>query len=217
MANAINQPLAAVVANGHACERWLSQSPPNIARAATTLATIIQTGTRAGEVVQRVLDLVTKGKPLNHLLDINFAVVQVLRLQQADFQIHGIVVSTVLDPNLPLIRADLGLIEQVLLNLIRNAVEAMNANSSGPRELTIRSRHDDGDVVVEITDSGIGLSQDARLFEAFYTTKADGLGLGLAITKSIIESYSGTLWASHHAPTGSTFGFRLPAVPDAHP
>jgi len=216
MANAINQPLSAVVANAHACERWLAQSPPNVARAVSTVATIVETGTRAGELVQRILSLVTKGRPVNTPLNINLAIVEALRVQLADLQTHGIVVSTVLDPHLPPIQANLALIEQVLLNLIRNAVDAMTTHSSGPRALTIQSRHEAESVIIEITDSGIGFAPDARLFEAFYTTKADGLGLGLAIAKSIIESYSGTLWASPHAPAGSTIGFRLP-VPDADP
>jgi C4-dicarboxylate-specific signal transduction histidine kinase len=211
IADAINQPLTAVVANGYACQRWLSESPPNWGRATRVVNRIVEDGTAAADVVRRIHKIVTRTGTTKTPLDINRAIVVVLTLQDLEIRKHAIVVSTSLDADLPVIQADVTLIQQVLANLIRNGIDAMSVQSNVQRLLNIKSRYGDGLVIVEIADNGVGFADQAPIFEPLYSTKAEGLGLGLAIAKSIVESYAGSLWSLHNQPHGSIFGFSLPA------
>jgi PAS domain S-box-containing protein len=210
MANAINQPLSAIVAQGQACLRWLSQTPTKMDRAKVAVAQIVQAGTTAAALVARIQTLATHSRRSNDPLSLNGVIDDVLRLQQAELRMHGVVVSSVLDDALPMVRADVTLVRQVLVNLIRNSIDALREQTEASRTLSVHSRSADGSVIVEVTDSGVGYRDGAPLFDAFYTTKPSGLGLGLAIAKSIVESYGGRIWHSRHGPAGSVFGFSLP-------
>jgi PAS domain S-box-containing protein len=210
LADAVNQPLAAILANGTACQLWLARVPPNIERAVHAVDRIVQDGAVAGNVVAQIQRWITRSGPNNSSLRIDAVIREVLQLQERDLRENGVHVATVLDEDTPAVHADLALLEQVLVNLIRNGVDAMMAQPPGSRSLSIVSRYEGGAVVVEIADTGSGFVDGAPLYEAFYTTRPDGLGLGLAIVKSIVDSYSGRVWNLHNQPRGSIFGFSLP-------
>jgi PAS domain S-box-containing protein len=209
-ANAINQPLAAVVANAFACQRWLSKTPPNVARAGPILDLIVQDSKAVAAIVMRIMAIIKGTPPTSSPLDINAVVDDVLRLQAADLQEQGIVIVKKLATDLPMLHANTALLRQVLVNLLRNAIDSMRRPGLGTRIVSIASRREPGEVVVEVADTGSGFLDGSPLFEAFYTTKSDGLGLGLAIVRSIVESYAGRVWALHNDPTGSIVGFSLP-------
>jgi signal transduction histidine kinase len=180
------------------------------------LAHIVQDGKRAGDVVGRIRDLIKKAPPREDRLDINEAVREVIELTRSEAAKSGVQVCTELADRLPLIQGDRVQLQQVMLNLIINAVEAMSGASDGPRELLISTGASDaGDVRVAVRDSGPGLTPASleRLFEPFCTTKPGGLGLGLSICRSIIEAHSGRLWVSANVPRGATFQFTLPVHP----
>jgi PAS domain S-box-containing protein len=209
-ANAINQPLAAVVANAFACQRWLSRTPPNVARAAAILDLIVQDSNAVAAIVKRIMAIIKGTPPTNSPVDLNGVIEDVMRLQAADLQEQGIAVVRKLQHDLPLIQANAALLRQVLVNLLRNAIDALSEHGPGPKILSIISRREPGELVIEVADNGRGYLDGSPLFEAFYTTKNDRLGLGLAIVRSIVESYAGRVWALHNDPMGSIIGFSLP-------
>ena len=177
------------------------------------MARIVRDGKRAGEVIERVRALVKKAPPRRDPSDINEAIREVIALAQTELQRNGVKLQTRLSGGLPLVSGDRVQVQQVIVNLIVNAVEAMSGASDGPRELTIASgANDSNDVFVEVQDTGPGIdSADLdRLFRSFYTTKPDGMGMGLAISRSIVEAHGGCLSAAPNEPRGAVFRFTLP-------
>ena len=214
IAHEVSQPLGAMVASAGACARWLAADPPVMAEVRSGLDNIVADGKRAREVIARIRALTKRQAPHMDLLDLNREILEVLALTEQELRSHDIVLETKLDSMLPQVRGDRVQLQQVLLNLILNAIEAMSAVNDRPRQLTIVSAQDTGGAVVEVRDSGIGFDQDGaeRVFDAFYTTKAEGLGIGLSISRSIVEAHGGRLWAAPNQPHGAVFAFSLPAA-----
>jgi PAS domain S-box-containing protein len=210
IAHEINQPLAAVVANAQTCQTWLSGSSPNIARARTAVDRIVRDATAAAEVVRRIRALFQQAAPEKSPLQINEVIEEVWRLLQNEMKRRRISGELDLAQLLPMTPADRIQVQQVLLNLMRNGTEAMEG-SSGPRRLIVRSRHVDGMIVVEVCDSGPGLPDKEKAFEPFYGSKQNGMGVGLAISRSIIRAHQGELWARDNTPQGAILAFTLPA------
>jgi PAS domain S-box-containing protein len=213
IAHEVNQPLAAMVTNAAAIKRWLASDPPDIARARRALQSISDDGRRAGEVIHRIRALVQRRPPLMVPLGVNDAIGDVIALAQQELRANGVVLARRLAKDLPPVLGDRIQLQQVLLNLVVNAIEAMSTVKDRPRELTITSGLDGADgVLVQVSDTGPGLEgeQGDHLFEAFYTTKAEGLGIGLSISRSIIEAHGGRLSAMQNEPHGAIFHFTLP-------
>jgi PAS domain S-box-containing protein len=217
IAHEVRQPIAAVVTNAQAGLNWLGAQPPDLEEVRQTLGCITRDGMRAGDVVGRIRALIKKAPPRKEDLEINEAVLEVIALTRAEVLKSGVSVRTQLAEGLPVIRADRVQLQQVILNLIINAVEAMSSVGEGARELLISTGRDASNgVLISLRDTGPGLDPKSldRLFEAFYSTKAEGMGLGLAISRTIIEAHGGRLWASANVPRGAVFQFTVPASPD---
>ncbi|WP_455281348.1 trifunctional serine/threonine-protein kinase/ATP-binding protein/sensor histidine kinase [Cupriavidus necator] len=213
IAHEVNQPLTAIVANGNAALRWLARQPPDLAEVRETVRSIVQDGHRAGAVIGGMRMLLKKTVAAMVQLDLNNLIEDTIALVQGEVVRHHIQLRTDLPPGLPPVVGDRVQLQQVLLNLMMNGIEAMKDVAERPRELLIRSRLDaSGALLVAVQDAGIGLEPGAveRVFETFYTTKAEGLGMGLAICKLIVEAHGGRLWASSNAPCGVVFQFTLP-------
>ncbi len=213
IAHEVNQPIAATVANAQAALRWLSAEPPNLDEVRHALGCIARDGNRAGAVIRRIRSLIKGAPPRDEPVEINAAIREVIELTRGEATKTGVSVQTDVAEGLPLVRGDRVELQQVILNLILNAFEAMVEISEGSRELLITTGISElGDVLVAVRDSGPGLAPTAleHLFEAFHTTKPNGLGLGLSICRSIIEAHGGRLWASADAPRGAVFQFTLP-------
>jgi signal transduction histidine kinase len=211
IAHEINQPLAAVVNNASACVRWLAAQ--NLESARESAARVIADGHRAGEIIGRIRALAKKAPPHKDWLDVNETIREVIALVRSEVQRNGVALETQLLDGVPPILADRIQVQQVILNLMMNAIEAMSGRGEGPRELLIRSGTDQSqDVLVSVQDSGPGLDPKSldHLFDAFYTTKPQGLGMGLAISRSLIETQGGRLWATANTPHGAVFQFTLP-------
>ncbi len=217
IAHEVNQPLAAVVTNANAALRWLANQPPDIDEVRETLQRIVRDGHRAGEVIGRVRALLKKTPIVVVQVDLNALVEDTIALVNGEVRRHRILLRTELAQDLPSVAGDRVQLQQVILNLVMNGIDAMKKVTSRPRELLIRSSLEPaGDVLVTVQDTGVGLEPESleRVFEAFYTTKAEGLGMGLAICCSIIEAHGGRLWAGANEPSGAVFQFRLPSEPD---
>jgi len=213
IAHEINQPLAAVVNNATACVHWLAAQ--NLEEARQSAEAVIADGHRAGEIIARIRALATKAPSRKDWVDVNETILEVVALARSEVQSNGVSLRARLAEDLPLILGDRIQLQQVLLNLIINAIEAMNEVSDAPRELFIASAKDDSQgVLVAVRDSGPGLDLGGldRLFHAFYTTKPQGMGMGLAISRSIVEAHGGRLWATAHVPHGAVFQFTLPPI-----
>jgi C4-dicarboxylate-specific signal transduction histidine kinase len=212
IAHEINQPLAAVVANGHACMRWLSAQPPNLAKAHDAAERIVRDGNNVGEVVHRIRALFKRAALEKVPLDMNEVIGEVLRLLRAETGRRQIGVETELEEDLAPVVGDRVQLQQLLFNLLLNGIEAMDAVVDRPKKLVIRSKRPSSDIVlVEINDCGMGLPDPEKVFEAFFTTKENGLGMGLPVCRSIIEAHDGRLWAASGKGAGTTFFFTLPA------
>ena len=212
IAHEINQPLAAVVANANACFRWLANPTPNLSEARDAISRIVRDGNRASDVIGRIRALVKKGDTEKTLLDINEAVQEVVSLTHSEIQKSGVVLKMKLAAGLPRILGDRIQLQQVILNLVMNGIEAMNAVTDRPREILIRScQHETDKVLVAVQDSGIGIDGQnlQKIFNTFYTTKSQGMGMGLAISRSIVENHGGRLWAVPNDGPGTTFQFTL--------
>jgi C4-dicarboxylate-specific signal transduction histidine kinase len=217
IAHEINQPIGAAITYANAGLNWLSRQSPNLEEARRALGLVVESGVRAGEVIDRIRALVKKAPPQKDRVDVNEAVLQVIALTQSEMAKNAILVQMQLAESLPAVQGDRVQVQQVILNLLINAVEAMSEMSEGPRELLISTRETESEgVLVAVRDSGPGLAPEGvdRLFESFYTTKPGGLGMGLSICNSIIEAHQGRLWASANAPRGAVFQFTVPARPD---
>ena len=212
VAHEINQPITATVTYADAALRWLRAQPPNLEEVRQALGFILESGVRAGDVIDRIRALVKKTPPRKDSLEINEVVLEVIALARGEMAKNGVSVQTQLAESLPAIHGDRVQLQQVILNLLINAIEAMSGTSEGSRELLISTARTDSGVLVAVRDSGPGLTPESveRLFEAFYTTKPGGLGMGLSICRSIIEGHQGRLWATANAPQGAVFHFTLP-------
>jgi PAS domain S-box-containing protein len=217
IAHEVNQPIAATILNAETGLRWLGADPPDLDEARQAFGDIMRDGNRAGAVLGRIRALIKGAPRRNERVEINAAIREVVELTRGEAMKNRVVVQTDLGDDLPLVPGDRVELQQVILNLILNAIEAMSATSEGSRELLItKGRNESDDVLVAVRDSGPGLAPAAleHLFRAFHTTKANGLGLGLSICRSIIEGHGGRLWASANSPRGAVFQFTLPVNQD---
>lgn len=215
IAHEINQPLGAVVATAHACETWLSADPPNLERAQIAVQRMIRDGSAAAEVIQRIRALFKQAGPNKVQLDINDVIHEVLRLVSHEIERKKIRVETDLSPNLSKVSADRVQMQQLMINLVHNAIEAMETVEKGPKSLILRSKdHVNGfrSVLVEVVDVGTGFEDAERIFESFYSTKDRGMGMGLSICRTIVDVHGGNLWATPNREIGTTFSFTLPAL-----
>jgi PAS domain S-box-containing protein len=213
IAHEVSQPIAATIISAHAGLRWLGQRPPALEEVRQLFDQIIKDGTRAGEVVSRIRELIKKVSPRQERLEINGPIREVIELTRNETVKKLVSVETNLAEGLPLVYGDRVQLQQVVLNLIINAVEAMSDVGDGVRELVISTRKSESrGVLVSVRDSGLGLLPEVRdrIFEAFYTTKPAGLGMGLSICRSIVEMHGGQLWAIANEPRGAIFQFTLP-------
>jgi len=211
IAHEVNQPLTAVVSNGNACLRWLSAQPPNLAKAVEAAERIVRDGKDAGEVVRRIRALFKRAAHEEVPLDLNGVIGEVLSLLRSETAKRRVVVETNLGEDLPPVTGDRVQLQQLILNLLLNGIEAMDPVIHHPKRLFIRSkRESDDNVLVEIQDSGVGLKDPATVFDAFFTTKENGMGMGLAICRSIVQAHNGRLWAASGEGPGATFCFTLP-------
>jgi PAS domain S-box-containing protein len=214
IAHEVNQPLAAIIARSHACQRWLSLEPPNIERAKVTAEGMIQDANSAAEVVSRIRALFRQAQHLRSPEDVNHLIREVCRLMADEIAGTDTRVELSLAPHLPSVALDRVQVQQVLVNLIRNGVEAMDGMTDRTRALEIRSCPGGLDTIrIEVRDSGTGISDAARVFEPFFTTKQHGMGMGLAICRSIVESHGGRLWAANNETGGALVAFTLPLTP----
>ena len=214
IAHEINQPLAAVVTNADACMEWLSSEPPNLEEARAAVDCIAQDGTRASEVLRHIRAMFTKANPERTTVHVNELIREIDGLMQAEASRNQVALQTELAADLPATIGDRVQLQQVIVNLVLNGIEAMSAVTDRPRRLVIRSERQDSDqVLIAVRDSGVGIdAKDVRrIFDAFFTTKAQGMGMGLSICHSIIEAHGGRLWASTNSDHGATLQFTLPA------
>ncbi|MBV9874510.1 MAG: PAS domain S-box protein, partial [Verrucomicrobia bacterium] len=216
IAHEVNQPLAAVIASGNASLNWLTTDPPNLRRARDAIERVVRDGNRASDVLKRVRALLRKAPIAESPVDINEVIQEVLALVSGELRKQSVAWSIELDSSLPSILGDFVRLQQVLLNLVMNAIESMATSTDRPRVLHIRSHREDraGDSValVAVEDSGVGLTaeQTLKVFDAFYSTKPEGMGMGLWICRSIVEAHGGQLRACSNERGGATFQITLP-------
>ena len=213
IAHELNQPLGSIVTSGDACLRWLAAKPPDLDEARQAVAAIIRDGTRASSVLVRIRELLSRGERQRERMDINDVIRQVVALSEGELRRNEIALQTEMPEDLPTVVVDRVLLQQVVLNLIINAVEAMRVVSERTRILRVRTQElASGSIVVLVQDSGVGLDpkNSGRMFDAFYTTKPEGIGMGLTISRSIIEAHGGRLWAVANDGPGSSLCFALP-------
>ncbi|RXT37820.1 AAA family ATPase [Bradyrhizobium betae] len=213
----VKQPIGAARNNARAALNFMDKIPPDLGEVTEALGCVVDDADRAGDIIDRIRDHIEKAPPRRECLDINAGIRDMIELTRDEWVKNGISMQADLADGLPLIEGDRVQLQQVILNLIVNAVEAMSDAGDGTRELLVSSRKaDPGDVLVTVRDSGPGLAPETldHVFEAFYTTKPGGLGMGLSICRSIIEAHGGRLWASANLPRGASFQFALPAIAD---
>jgi C4-dicarboxylate-specific signal transduction histidine kinase len=210
IAHELNQPLQAIVAHGHACVRWLAATPPRLDKARYSAEQVVHDANAAADVVSRIRALFRHTAPQKVDLDINKLILQVCTLMADDIQRNAVSLETILCEDVSKISADAVQIQQVIVNLVRNAIEALAATEQRPRLLVIRSRRDEDNVVIDVEDHGTGHVDFEKIFEPFFTTKETGMGMGLAICRSIIEAHAGRIWAVRNVSRGVTFSFSLP-------
>jgi PAS domain S-box-containing protein len=216
LAHEVNQPIAAAVTNANTCVRWLAASTPNLEEARAAALRIVKDGTRAAEIIKRTRLLFKKSPPEQEPVDVNEVIREMIVLLRGEAAQHKILLRTELAPDLPTILGDRVQLQQVLMNLMINGIDAMK-EMNGARELAVKSQTAEGDqLLVSVSDSGVGLpAQHAdHIFNAFFTTKSDGTGMGLRISRSIVEAHGGRLWATGNSPRGASFHFALPAQID---
>jgi PAS domain S-box-containing protein len=217
IAHEVNQPLSGIITNANTCLRMLAADPPNVDGARETARRTIRDGNRASEVITRLRALFGKKNPTAEPVDLNDAVREVIALSLSRLQRDRVIPRTELADDLPLVTGDRMQLQQVILNLLQNASDAMSNVNDRPRQLLIRTERDDGDGVrLTVQDSGAGFEPQSleRLFDAFYSTKSEGMGIGLSLSRSIIESHGGCLWAAPNEGPGATFSFSIPRLPE---
>ena len=212
IAHEVNQPIAATIIDAQAALHWLTAQTPVLEEVRQALARIVKSGKRAGDVTDRIRQLIKKAPARIDCLDINAAMREVVELTHAEAVKNGVLVQSELTDGLPFVKGNRVELQQVVLNLITNALEAMGRVAGGPRELLISSALTNSDVLVTLRDTGPGLlaADLKRIFEPFHTTKSAGVGMGLSICRSIIEAHGGRLWASANVPRGAVFQFTVP-------
>jgi PAS domain S-box-containing protein len=216
IAHEVSQPIGASITNAQAALRWLDRPTPDLEEVRLALGRIVRDGSRASAVVDRIRDLAKKSPRRRAHVEINMAITEVIEITRSEALKNGVSVRAELEDELPTIDGDRVELQQVILNLILNAIEAMSETEGRPRELVISTERAVPDLLVTVRDTGSGLSSESleRAFDAFYTTKADGMGMGLSICRSIIEAHGGRLWVSANAPRGAVFQFTAPANSD---
>jgi C4-dicarboxylate-specific signal transduction histidine kinase len=216
IAHEINQPLSGIVTNASTCLRMLAADPANVDGARETARRTIRDANRASDVITRLRALCSKKETTIESLDLNEAIREVIALSLSELQRNRVILRTELADDLPLVTGDRVQLQQVVLNLLRNASDAMSAVDDRPRRMVITTEREEGDRVrLTVQDAGVGLDPQAmdRLFEAFYTTKNEGMGMGLSVSRSIIERHHGRLWAAPNDGPGATFSFSIPSGP----
>ena len=217
LAHEVNQPIAAAVTNANTCLRWLTRDHPDLEEARAAAMRIVKDGTRASEIIRRTRLLFKKGTPQRELVDVNEVIREMVVLLRSEAARYNISVRTDLAADLPQVMGDRVQLQQVLMNLMLNGIEAMK-DVDGKREMVIQSqRAESEEVLVSVRDTGVGLppQQTDQIFKAFFTTKPQGTGMGLSISHSIVESHGGRLWAAENSPGGASFHFTLPTKVEA--
>lgn len=216
IAHEVNQPLSGIVTNAGTCLRMLDANPPNLEGARETARRTIRDGNRASEVITRLRALFSKESTTFESFDLNETAEEVIALSLSELRRNGVVLQLDLGADLPYVFGDRIQIQQVILNLLRNASDAMGAVSDRPKELLVKTEREAGVVRLSVKDAGVGITPEIeeKLFEAFYTTKDDGMGIGLSVSHSIMESHQGRLWATRNDGPGSTFSFSMPCSTD---
>jgi C4-dicarboxylate-specific signal transduction histidine kinase len=214
IAHEVNQPLAAIVANSNACHRWLSAEPPNIDRAKITAERIVRDANSAADVVSRIRALFRHDPDAREPAVLDAVIREARDLTAEEAARRGVRIDLEVEAELPALALDRVQVQQVLVNLIRNGLEAME-DAAGERILRIRARHSEGAIRTEVNDTGTGIEFPDSVFQPFFTTKAQGMGMGLAICRSIVEAHGGRLWAEASAPRGARFVFTLPVAAKA--
>jgi C4-dicarboxylate-specific signal transduction histidine kinase len=212
IAHEVNQPLTAVITNANACLRWMAMDPPNLTEARESVTRIRRDGRRASDVVQRIRAFLKRRAPESAPQDVSDVIREVLGLLQDALRAAHVSADVELGKDVPAVLGDRVQIQQVILNLVMNGIDAMRGIQDRPRRLVVGAGPEGGDVVITVRDSGVGIDPDKvdRLFDPFFTTKAEGMGMGLSVSRSIIESHGGRLWAALEGATGATFRFTLP-------
>jgi PAS domain S-box-containing protein len=218
LAHEVKQPIAAALTDARTCLLWLARDPPVVDEAREAAMRIVEDGTRAADIISRIRLIFTKGPAEHALIDVNDVIRDLIVLLRSEATRYGVSVRTELAADLPPVMGDRVQLQQVMMNLIMNGIDAMKS-VEGTRELAITSqRAENGQLLVSVSDTGVGLppQQADEIFKAFFTTKRQGIGMGLSISRSIVESHDGRLWAADNAPRGARFCFILPAIVDAH-
>src|SRR6266436_2130278 len=217
LAHEVNQPIAAAVTNANTCLRWLARDHPDVEEAREAASRIVKDATRAADIITRTRLLFKKGTPPRELVDVNEVIREMIILLRSEAMRYDVFVRTELAADLPHVMGDRVQLQQVMMNLMINGIEAMK-EADGTRELTIKSKRAETDqVLVSVSDTGAGLplQQADQIFKAFFTTKVQGTGMGLSISRSIVESHGGRLWAAENSPRGASFCFSLPTKAEA--
>jgi signal transduction histidine kinase len=213
----VNQPITAAVTNANACLRWLTGDAPNLEEARAAAMEIVEDGTLAAKIISRIRLLFKKGTPQRALVDVNDVIRDMTGFLRSEVTRHSVSLRTELAPDLPQVLGDRVQLQQVMMNLIINSIDAMK-DVDGTRELAIKSqRAGNSQLMVSVTDTGVGLPplQADQIFNAFFTTKPHGTGMGLSISRSIVGLHGGRLWAANNPPHGASFQFTLPARAEA--
>jgi len=214
LSHEVNQPLSAVVTNSEACQLWLSADPPNMERARLSADRMVRDAREAANIVSRIRQLFSKKEPHKELININEAIRDVVNLIRKKHAVGSLNFNIDLDDAIPRLLADSVQIQQLIFNIVRNGVDAVQTNLAEPMALDISSRLAGDKVIVEVADNGVGLADLHKVFEPFFTTKSDGMGMGLSICRSIVDAHSGRLWAEAREPRGAMFAFELPLHDD---
>jgi len=215
IAHEVNQPLSGIVTNASTCLRMLTLDPPNVDGARETARRTIRDGNRASDVITRLRALFNKEDTISERVNLNDATREVIALSLSELQRNRVILRCELADDLPIVTGDRVQLQQVILNLLRNGSDAMNSVHDRLRELLIRTERDkEGRALLSVKDAGIGFDPQStdKLFQAFYTTKIDGMGIGLSVSRSIIEQHDGRLWATLNAGPGATFSFAIPGT-----
>jgi signal transduction histidine kinase len=217
LAHEIRQPISAAVTDAKTCLRWLGRDEPDVAEACEAASRLVKDVTRAADIISRVGLMFKKGALQRELVDVNELIREMIVLLRSEANRYSISIHTELSEGLPKVMGDRVQLQQVFMNLMLNGIDAMKETSSGS-ELTIKSEAGDGQLLISVNDTGVGLppEQADQIFSAFFTTKDNGTGMGLPISRSIIESHGGRLWAAGASGRGATFQFTLPVTVAAH-
>jgi len=215
LAHEVNQPIGAAITDANTCLRWLTRDQPDLEEARAAASRMVKDGKRAGEIIGRIRVLFQKGTPEREWVDVNEVIREMIVLLHNEITQHSISVRTELARDLPRVMGDRVRLQQVMMNLIMNSIDAMK-DVAGTREIGIKSQPAENEqLLVSVSDTGVGLppKQADQIFNAFFTTKSHGTGMGLRISRSIVESHGGRLWAADNAPSGASFHLTLPIKP----